>query len=217
MPQRSEYAPGTPSWVDLGTSDIEGAKAFYTELFGWEAIVASEPEARGYVMFTKDGHGVAGMGSLMMEDQPVAWNSYISVADADATTAAAKEAGARMILQPMDVLDVGRMAIFFDTVGAAISVWQPRQHIGSGLVNEPGSLCWNELTTRDAEGAKAFYGAVFGWHANELKFPGPDGAEMSYTEWRLTPDTDPDWRDDGHGRFLAGGYAAALDGLLLGR
>lgn len=83
------------------------------------------------------------------------------------------------------------MAVFFDATGAGVSVWQPGDHIGAELVNEPGGLCWNELTTRDGEAAKAFYGAVFGWHAHTSTFPLPDGAEGSYTEWRLAADGEP--------------------------
>lgn len=191
MPHRTEYAPGTPSWVDLGTSNVQGATTFYVGLFGWEAHEAPEPEAGGYVMFTKDGHDVAGMGPLMGDGQPSAWTTYITVADADATAATAAAAGAQVVVEPMDVLDAGRMAVLFDPTGAGLAIWQPRANIGAELVNEPGSLCWNELTTRDADAAKAFYGEVFGWHANVITFPGPDGGQGSYTEWKLDPDGEP--------------------------
>lgn len=191
MPERTEYEPGTPSWVDLGTPDVAGSTAFYTALFGWEASAAPEPEAGGYIMFTKDGHAVAGMGPLLSNEQPSVWSTYITVVDADATTAAAKAAGGQIFLAPMDVLDTGRMAILFDPNGAAVSIWQPRTHIGAGLVNEPGSLCWNELTTRHPQDAIDFYTTVFGWHAHVNSFPLPDGGEGSYTEWRLEADGDP--------------------------
>ncbi len=187
MPQVSQFAPGTPSWVDLGTPDIDGSAAFYSSLFGWEAHKAPEPEAGGYVMFTKDGLTVAGMGPLMQEGQPPAWGTYVTVVDADTTIAAAREAGAQILLEPMDVMDAGRMATLMDTAGAVISIWQPKEHIGAELVNEPGSLCWNELATRDPVAAAAFYDAVFGWQAHTSTFDTPDG-ERTYTEWH--PDSD---------------------------
>ncbi len=190
MPQVTHHRPGTPSWVDLGTPDIDGSAAFYTGLFGWEAHKEQDPGAGGYVMFTKDGKHVAGMGPLMQDGQPTAWNTYVTVADTDSTVAAARDAGAQVLMEPMDVLDAGRMAVMADPTGAVVSVWQPGAHIGAQLVNEPGCLCWNELTTRDPVTATGFYEAIFGWHAHTVDFSTPDG-EGTYTEWRLEPDGDP--------------------------
>lgn len=190
MPRRTSYAPGTPSWVDLGTPDPDGSRAFYGELFGWEAHVAPQPEAGGYTMFTKGDDYVAGLGPLMSDEQPSAWSTYISVTDADATAAAAVEAGATLLMEPMDVLDVGRMAVMADPTGAAVSIWEPKAHHGAGLVNEPGSLCWNELTTRDPVTAVGFYDVVFGWHAHQATFETPDG-EGTYTEWKLDAEAEP--------------------------
>ncbi len=184
MPKRSEYAAGTPSWIDLGSPDTEASAAFYTALFGWTANVEENPDAGGYVMFLQDDQPVAGMGPLQMEGQPPAWSTYVTVDDADKTAAIAKEAGATVLLEPMDVLDVGRMAIFMDPFGAVISVWQPRAHQGAGLVNEPNTLCWNELATRDVDGSKDFYNKLFGWNANTADFGG-----MTYTELKVGDDT----------------------------
>lgn len=184
MSERTSYAPGTPSWVDLGSPDLDASSAFYTQLFGWTAGVAPQPEAGGYTMFYQEGKAVAGMGPLMMEGQPPAWSTYVTVDDADKTAAVAKEAGATVFLEPMDVLDVGRMAIFADPAGAVISIWQPRAHIGAELVNEPVSLSWNELATRDIDGAKEFYGRVFSWTGNTAEVGG-----QQYTEWKLGDDT----------------------------
>jgi len=189
MARKSNYSPGTPSWVDLGTPRLDEAAAFYSGLFGWETQVASEPDAGGYTMFSKEGMNVAGMGQLMSDEQPSAWSTYISVVDADASTELAAAAGAKILLEPMQIFDVGKMAILMDPTGAAISVWQPLLHHGADLVNEPGSLCWNELMTRDVDAATDFYGSVFGWHAITNTHLTPDG-EMSYTEWRLGPEGD---------------------------
>ena len=135
------------------------------------------------------GRNVAGLGPLMSDEQPSAWSTYVTVADADATFQAALAAGATGIVPPMDVLDVGRMAIFLDPTGAAISVWQPRSHIGAELVNEPVSLCWNELATRDPAASAAFYSHLFEWDLRTDTFPTPDGGEMTYTEIKLGEDS----------------------------
>jgi uncharacterized protein len=164
MPERTSYEPGTPSWVDHGSPDLDASAEFYGALFGWDVPESENAEQTGgYRRATKNGADVAGMMPLMQEGQPPAWSSYVSVADADATTAAVKDAGGSVIAEPMDVMDLGRMAVFADPTGAVFGIWQPGTFLGAGLVNEPGALAWNELNTRDLEGAKAFYGAVFGW------------------------------------------------------
>ena len=179
MPEFTSYAPGTPSWVDLASPDLEKSRAFYGALFGWEANVGG-PETGGYVMFTKGGKNVAGAAPIMMEGQPPAWMTYVSVVDADATIDKVKKAGGTVFVEPMDVIDVGRMAVFADTTGAAIALWQPKAHKGADLANEPGTFCWNELNTRDTEAAKAFYAEVFGWGESTNT-----AGEMTYTEWKL--------------------------------
>lgn len=171
MAEFTEYAPGTPSWVDLGVQDIEAAKAFYTKLFGWEAVEGG-PDSGGYNMLLLRGKPVAGLGPAQ-DPGPPRWTTYVTVADADATTAAVKGAGGSVLLEPMDVLDAGRMAVFADPTGAAFSVWQPGAHIGSQIANEAGSFAWTELNTRDPETAAAFYSAVFGWKAETVTDPMP--------------------------------------------
>jgi uncharacterized protein len=164
MSERTSYEPGTPSWVDLSTSDPAAAKEFYGGLFGWEATDAgSVEETGGYAMFTLRGKQVAGVSPLMDPNQPQVWSTYISTDDADAAVARARDAGAQVVVEPMDVMDAGRMAFVAHPAGGFVGMWQPGKHIGAQLVNEPGSLSWNQLHTRDKEGAAAFYGAVFGW------------------------------------------------------
>jgi uncharacterized protein len=182
MSERTSYAPGTPCWIDLGTPDQDAAAKFYGGLFGWsvEADVNAE-QTGGYRVAVLKDKAIGGVMRLMEEGQPPAWSTYICVEDADATVAKAREAGGAVVVEPMSVLDYGRMAFLTDPTGAFIGLWQPGRNIGAGLVNEPGALSWNELNTRDLGAAKAFYGAVFGW-----SFEDNDMGEMgSYTSINL--------------------------------
>jgi predicted enzyme related to lactoylglutathione lyase len=171
MPEMTTHRPGTPSWVDLGSPDIEASAAFYGEVFGWDAPESEDAEQTGgYRQAMKGDKPVAGMMPLMQEGQPPAWSTYISVEDADATAAAVTEAGGTVLAEPMDVLDLGRMAVFADPEGAVFGIWQAGSFAGAGLVKEADTLVWNELNTRDPERAKSFYGDVFGWQYDEREF-----------------------------------------------
>jgi predicted enzyme related to lactoylglutathione lyase len=186
MSERTSYEPGTPCWVDLGTPDVDAAASFYADLFGWETPEReNSAEMGGYRRAEKDGADVAGVMPLMQEGQPPAWSTYVSVEDADATAAKVKEAGGSVIAEPMDVMDLGRMAVFADSTGAVFGIWQPGTFAGAALVNQPGALAWNELATRDLEASKTFYGAVFGWGSEDH-----DMGEMgTYTEWKRGEDS----------------------------
>ncbi len=178
----TEYAPGTPSWVDLSSPDLDASAAFYGGLFGWDCIEAGDPaETGGYRMFQLRGATVAGLGPLQENAGPPAWSTYVSVADADATAKAITDAGGTVMVPPMDVMEAGRMLVAADPTGAVFSAWQPKATIGAGIVNEPGALSWNELNTRDPDAAEPFYRAVFGWTANHNDM----GGGATYTEWQL--------------------------------
>jgi predicted enzyme related to lactoylglutathione lyase len=173
MSERTSYAPGTPSWVDHGSPDLGASIEFYGALFGWDVPESENSEqTSGYRQAMKGEKPVSGMMPLMQEGQPPAWTTYISVEDAAATAAAVKDAGGAVIAEPLEVLDLGTMAIFADPTGAVFGVWQPSSFHGAGVVNEPGALAWNELNTRDLGGAKSFYGAVFGWTFEDVEVPG---------------------------------------------
>jgi len=169
MSERNGYEPGTPSWVDLSTPDPEGAKRFYGGLFGWDAVDPGPPEETGgYAMFQLRGKQNAGIGPLMSAEQPAIWSTYVATDDADAVVARATEAGGMVIVEPMDVMDAGRMAFVMHPAGGAVGVWQANRHTGAELVNEPGAFTWSQLHTRDQEGAAGFYNAVFGWNVADF-------------------------------------------------
>jgi predicted enzyme related to lactoylglutathione lyase len=161
MPQMTGYEHGVPSWVDIGTPDPGSAERFYSELFGWRGQDMGE-EAGHYTIVSKDGKQVAAI-SPAQDPGPPRWTTYINVDDVDAAVSKAAAAGGTIIVAPMDVMTAGRMAIFIDTTGAVIAAWQPGQHLGARLVNEPGSFTWSELSSSDPVKSKAFYSAVFGW------------------------------------------------------
>jgi len=171
-------APGLPTWVDLGTPDLPDATRFYRELFGWVPKAAPDPAAGGYTIFTKDDKAVAGIGPLPATGQAPTWTTYVATEDADATAGLVEAAGGTVLMPPFDVLDQGRAAVFLDPAGASFAVWQPLAMSGTDLINVPGALCWNELTTRDPDGAKEFYPAIFDWEARDTPFP-----PIVYTEW----------------------------------
>jgi predicted enzyme related to lactoylglutathione lyase len=179
MTERTSYEPGTPSWVDLATPDVNASARFYGELFGWDLVSAGPvEETGGYGMFKLRGKSVAGVGPLMQEGQPQVWSTYVSTDDADAVAARATQAGGAVLVEPMDVMDAGRMAFVVHPAAGAIGVWQPGRTIGAELVNEPGAVGWSELHTRDVDGANAFYSAVFGWTAQPF-------GDTNYTIFQL--------------------------------
>jgi predicted enzyme related to lactoylglutathione lyase len=165
MLERDGYLPGVPCWVDTSQPDPEAAATFYRRLFGWDFENAMPPESPGkYLIARLRGGDVAAVGSQPEGGPPNAvWNTYVAVDSADATTARVLAAGGRVLTDPFDVMAAGRMAVFTDPEGAAFCVWEAKDHKGAKIVNEPGSVNFNTLNTRDPERASAFYGAVFRW------------------------------------------------------
>lgn len=165
MTVREEPWPdGTPAWVDLMVADRHRARDFYGPLFGWE-FDEGGPETGYYTMAHKNGQPVAGIGEPMegQPGMPPAWTTYIAVDDVDASASKVKDAGGQLFLEPMDVMDFGRMAIAADPTGAVFGMWQSGSHTGANLVNEPDGLTWNEVLTRDYCVAQDFYAKVFGY------------------------------------------------------
>lgn len=179
MGERTQYTPGTFSWTDLATTDQEAAKAFYAGLFGWEYEDAPVGDGLYYSTAMIGGQRVGAI-ALQPEQQraagaPPAWNSYITVTDADAALARARELGATVHAEAFDVMEAGRMGVVQDPQGAYFLVWEPNQHPGAGLVKAPGTLSWNELGSPDVDGSAQFYGELFGWSTTPM-----EGADPPY-------------------------------------
>ena len=170
MSERDGYIPGVPSWLDTSQPDPEAAVSFYSGLFGWAFEDVMPPGSDGkYFIARLRGGDVAAVGSIPEAAPPMAiWNTYVSVESADDSASKVRSAGGSVVMEPFDVMDAGRMAVFTDPEGAAFCVWQAKEHKGAQIVNEHGSLNFNGLNTRNAEGAKRFYNSVFGWQTIAL-------------------------------------------------
>lgn len=179
MGKRDNTEAGSVSWVDLQTPDPARARAFYGAVLGWTFVGGEDPETGFYSMAQVDGNNVAGMVKLSANSKfaPM-WSIYIATLDADRTARKVSDAGGQVVIPPMDVLDLGRMAYFADATGAHFGVWQAKQHAGAQLVDDPGATTWFELYTRDAGRACDFYARVFGVEAARL-----DVQPMNY--WRM--------------------------------
>jgi predicted enzyme related to lactoylglutathione lyase len=177
-----DYPAGTPSWVDLSSPDLDASASFYGEMFGWEAVASEGPveETGGYRMFTNGGVEVAGLGPAQ-PGQPPAWTTYIAVDDLDAVKSRVEAAGGTTVMDALQVMDAGTMAIFSDGEGAVFAVWQAGRHRGAQLVNGVGALTMNELRTRDLDGAARFYGEVFGWEVQPIE----QGGQVVYASVKL--------------------------------
>src|SRR5689334_16607983 len=173
MPLMDAYASGTFCWADLGTSDATDARRFYTALFGWTADDRPAGPDTLYTMLLRDGASVA---ALYAQDTGLAggpphWLSYVSVAGAAHAAQRARALGGTVVVEPFDVLDVGRMAVVEDPAGAVFALWEPRRHAGAAVVGEPDTMCWTELVTARPGVGRSFYGGLFGWVAGEGETP----------------------------------------------
>ncbi|CAA9513385.1 MAG: hypothetical protein AVDCRST_MAG13-2930 [uncultured Solirubrobacteraceae bacterium] len=198
MTEQDRYIPGVPCWLDMTPPDPDAAAAFYGALFGWEVEDVMPAGAPGrYLVGRIGGRDVAAIGSPP-EGAPAApaWTTYVWVDSADAAADRVVSAGGRIVTAPQDVGDEGRMAVCTDTEGARFSLWQAGRHRGSAVVNEHGSVNFNDLRSRDRRAAEAFYGAVFGWEVLDLG--GPGGVM---------------WTLPGYGEFLERRSPGMLDGM----
>jgi uncharacterized protein len=113
--------PGFFSWNELLTTDVAAATAFYSGLLGW----TTTPFSPEYTLFNKADQSVAGLMKAPRAGMPAHWVSYVSVEDVDATAAKATELGGQVVLPPMDVPDVGRIAVLLDPQNAPIGIFKP--------------------------------------------------------------------------------------------
>lgn len=182
MPEFTSYPPNTFCWPELVTTDTAGAKKFYAALFGWKLDDNPVGEDAVYTMASINGKNTGAMYQQNEEQKkqeiPACWLSYVSVTDANATAEKAKALGGKVVHGPMDVFDIGRMAMLTDPQAAPIAIWQPLKHIGAEIANEPGALTWNELFTNDIDGSGAFYTNLFDWGSETADMGG-----MLYTSF----------------------------------
>ena len=183
MAEVSSHTPGSFSWPELATSDQKAGVAFYRSLFGWDLNEVPMGPGMSYSLLQMRGLDVAAACSLRPEEVqnhvPPHWNAYVTVTNVDDSTKRAEELGAKVLAPPFDVMDAGRMSVIQDPTGAVFNLWQAGRSIGARITNEPGSLCWTELATRDTKAAEAFYTKLFGWTAKV----GGVGTPMEYTEF----------------------------------
>jgi uncharacterized protein len=181
--ERDGYQPGVPCWVETWHDDPDAAVRFYTGVFGWEAENTLPPDADGTFHICRlRGRDAAAIGSPIPEGAPPTpvWTTFIQVESAEEAARQAKEAGGKVIVEPFESLEGGRLAIIADPAGAAFAVWEQAEHKGAQVVNEPGAYAMSALQTSDPEGAKPFYRELFGWESEAFGPP-----EAGFTIWRL--------------------------------
>ena len=194
MPEMQDHDFGTFNWAEIATTDIEGAKAFYGDLMGWEFAPQVVNGELMYTMCTLNGLNVCGLAGTMAEGQPASWNLYTCVENVDAMSAKVTSLGGQVMAGPMDVFEYGRMSFVVDPQGALLGLWQPRLHRGVQVMMEPGTFMWAELMTWDSKGSSTFYQQLFGWetvvdHSNPdytLFVPGGDNSRNVYLAGQLT-------------------------------
>lgn len=185
MAEFTSHAPGTFSWPELSTSDQKAGNAFYAALFGW--AIDDMPMGPGdfYTMYQLRGKPVGAAATQRPDEKqmgiPPHWNNYVTVKNVDESAKKAESLGGKILAPPFDVMDAGRMAVIQDPTGAVFQIWQANRSIGAMILNEPGALCWTELTTSDTKAAEAFYTGLFGWSP---KYSAP-GSPMEYTEFSV--------------------------------
>lgn len=160
------YAPGNFCWFECGSTDAAKAKSFYTQLFGWKSADFPMPGDCGvYTVFQVGDEDIAGLYALtgpQFQGVPSHWMTYVAVDDVDDSAKRATALGAKLLAEPMDIPNVGRMACLQDPTGAAISIARFDPHPGT---SQKGPFGWSELATRDTQRAQAFYTELFDWKA----------------------------------------------------
>lgn len=165
-------------WHDLMTPDVEKAKAFYGELFGWSFKADKGPNPYTHIMM-----GDTGIGGVMSLDQmggsanvPPHWLGYVSVDDIDKTLKAVTQHGGKILAPKEDIPDVGAWAVVADPQGGVVAPMVYRgKEAGKPERNEqpaPGTFTWDELYASDPAVAAKYYSDVFGWSVAPMEIPG---------------------------------------------
>jgi predicted enzyme related to lactoylglutathione lyase len=198
-----KHDAGTFCWLELATTDRAKAVGFYTDLFGWTTRNDDLPTGGVYTTFIVGDRPAAAAYDQSDEERsggiPAHWNLYVSVDDVDKSAAVAQSAGAAILMQPFDVMDIGRMTVLADPTGAMINLWQPGEVHGFAVRDEHGSFTWTELLTSDTNRAAKFYGELFGWSTEVIEMAGGppytifsiDGKQIA--GMMAMPDTPPSW------------------------
>jgi uncharacterized protein len=165
----SKRPPGEPNWTDLSTPDLNKAREFYGQIFGWN-FIDTGPEFGHYQLALMKGQSAAGIGPMQPgSPMPSAWTVYFSTDDAAADTARVAQLGGQVMVDAFPVGDLGSMAICADPTGAVFGLWQAGSHIGASIETEPGAITWAEVNTRDSAAVCDFYGKLFNLTANKVE------------------------------------------------
>jgi predicted enzyme related to lactoylglutathione lyase len=179
-----------PGWIDLGSPDPAASAAFYQKVFGWSSKAAGDvqgEELGDYLLLSKDGKTVAGLGGLQNAGARSEWVVYVRVPDIEAAAKTCASLGGTVRVPTMQVGTEGSLALLSDPTGAEFALWQPGGFTGFGRVCEDDSLLWIELYTRDPAAAKRFYGELFGWQTDAYSMP-----EGTYDMWTTNPSVGTD-------------------------
>ena len=229
MPERDGYIPGVPCWVDVSEPDPEAALDFYGGLFGWEFEETMPPdvggnyliarhEAQSTSIFDTSGEKRSGMVAAIAsipEGAPrvAMWNTYFWVDSGDEAASKIRDAGGAVVVAPYDVLNAGRMAHFADPEGATFRVLEAKEHRGAQLVNDPGAVVFNGLNTRDVDGAKSFYGSVFGWETAGIGGGAEGWTLPGYGDW-LEREHHPELRKQMAAAGAPDGFEDVVGGII---
>jgi hypothetical protein len=167
MPIVERFEPGEFCWIELATSNRDAAKSFYSALFGWTVRDIPIGPDEIYSLLELQGRIAAGAFGISGSESAAGvlphWHLYVAVASADEAAKKTGELGGKVVEPPFDVKDRGRAALIQDPTGAYVSLWEPKNRIGMGVIAEPGAFCWAELNTPEQARAKTFYEGLFGW------------------------------------------------------
>jgi hypothetical protein len=149
-------------WHEHVSTEPAKAQEFFKQLLGWEYDTFKAGEF-DYTVINSGGHGHGGFPQVP-EGTPSHWVGNVAVESTDATVEKAKAAGGSVLIEPMDIPEVGRYAVIRDPQGGVVASFQAT---GDGPMGQ-GVFVWDELGAGDVGGAERFYGDVFGWTTKDM-------------------------------------------------